>query len=103
MIFASDILYIWALFWSKLAVCFLIRRLCIGRRHVRLANLLTYTSAGLGVVSLLVIGIRERAAKPWSIAARSTVRTRSHVRNSWILTSNAAPPMGRCRIVRLHH
>lgn len=73
MIFASDILYVWALFWSKLAVCFLVKRLCIARRHLRLAKVLTYTSAGLGVVSLFVVGIRERAAEPWAIAARSTV------------------------------
>jgi len=76
MIFASDILYVWALFWSKLAVCFLVKRLCIVHRHVRLANILACTSAGLGVVSLLIVGIHQRTNDPWSVAARSTVRAR---------------------------
>jgi hypothetical protein len=73
MVFASDMLYVWTLCWSKFAVCFLVKRLCIARRHVILANSLTYASAGLGVVSLLVIGIGKRIADPWNIAARSTV------------------------------
>jgi hypothetical protein len=73
MVFASDMLYVWALFSSKLAVCFLVKRLCIARVHVTLANSLTYASAGLGVVSLLVVGIGKRIADPWNIAARSTV------------------------------
>jgi hypothetical protein len=104
MVFASDILYVWALFWSKLAVCFLVKRLCIARRHVRLANILTYTSAALGFVSLLVIGIRKRIADPQSIAARSTVSTRyGFLCRFLILMPIAAPPMGRCRIVRMHY
>jgi hypothetical protein len=64
MIFASDILYVWTLFWSKLAVCFLIRRLSISRRQMRLANMLTYACAGLGVLSLLIIGIRQSTRSP---------------------------------------
>ena len=88
MVFASDILYIWALFWSKLAVCFLVKRLCIARRHVRLANVLTCTSAGLGLVSLFVVGIRERPAQPWVIAARSTVST-GYRSSLWFLDTDA--------------
>ena len=104
MVFASDILYVWALFWSKLAVCFLVKRLCIARRHVRLANILTYTSAGLGFVSLLVIGIRKRIADPGSLAARSTVRILYNLSCRLLaLIDIAAPPMGRCRVVRLHY
>jgi hypothetical protein len=79
MVFASDMLYVWALFWSKLAVCFLVKRLCIARGHVILANSLTYISAGLGVVSLLVVGIGKRIADPWNIAARSTVWPRERI------------------------
>lgn len=104
MVFASDILYVWALFWSKLAVCFLVKRLCIARRHVRLANMLTYTSAGLGLVSLLVIGIRKRIAEPGSLATRSTVRIWYNISCRFLaLMSIAAPPMGRYRVVRLHY
>lgn len=104
MVFASDILYVWALFWSKLAVCFLVKRLCIARRHVRLAKILTYTTAGLGFVSLLVIGIRSRIADPGSLAARSTVRIWCNISCEFLILMNiAAPPMGRYRVVRLHY
>jgi hypothetical protein len=104
MVFASDILYVWALFWSKLAVCFLVKRLCIARRHVKLANLLTYASAGLGFVSLLVIGIRKRIADPQNIAARSTVRNLNwSLCEFLVLTLITAPQMGRYRVIRLHY
>jgi hypothetical protein len=82
MIFASDILYVWTLFWSKLAVCFLIRRLCIARRHMRLANTLTCACAGLGVLSLFIIGIRQSTGDPWygePSTAHSTVSLQSHI------------------------
>jgi len=66
--------------------------------------MLTYTSAGLGFVSLLVIGIRKRIADPRSIAARSTVRIRYELSCVlFILMPVAAPPMGRNRIVRLRY
>lgn len=54
----------------------MIKRLCIARRHVRLANLLIYSCVGLGALSLFIIGIRQRAADPWNgepSTARSTV------------------------------
>lgn len=66
MIYASDLLYVWALFCSKLAVCVLIKRLCISRYHMKLAKVLTGACMGFGVISMFVVGLRQRTREPWN-------------------------------------
>ena len=63
--FASDILYTFALFLSRLSVCLFFHRLSGSTEKKLLPNILTCMCAALGVISVFVVALRKEVAEPW--------------------------------------
>ena len=63
--FAGDMFYVLALFWSKLSICLFFRRLSATTERTLLADLLAYACLILGIISVFVVGLRQQIAEPW--------------------------------------
>jgi len=65
LMFAADVFYVLALFWSKLSICLFFRRLSATTEKTLLADILAYACLGLSIISVFVIGLRQRIREPW--------------------------------------
>jgi hypothetical protein len=63
--FAGDLFYILALFWSKLSVCLFFRRLSASTQRTLLPDIMTCVCTFLSILSMFAIGIRQQATEPW--------------------------------------
>lgn len=65
MMFAGDLFYVLALFCSKLSVCLFFRRLSASTRRTLVPDAFTCACAVLSIVSMLLVGPRQRLTEPW--------------------------------------
>jgi hypothetical protein len=75
--FASDILYTFALFLSRLSVCLFFRRLSGSTEIKLLPNILTCVCAALSVISVFAVALRKEVAEPW-VQDSATVSQHHH-------------------------
>lgn len=59
-------MYTMAMFSSRLSVCLFFRRLSASTQKTKLPDVLTCGCAILGMISVFVIGVRQRIMEPWS-------------------------------------
>ena len=74
--FAGDMCYVLALFWSKLSIGLFFRRLSATTEKTLFADILVYSCAALGIISTFLIGLRQHVIEPWlqgPALGRSTV------------------------------
>lgn len=77
LIYASDLLFVVTIFMSKLAIALFLRRLSNVRQHKILSIGMAGACTLFGVISLLVVAIRQNTSAPWlytSEVADGTVR-----------------------------
>lgn len=63
--FAGDLFYTMALFWSKLSVCLFFRRLSASTIKTTIPDVMTCACAVLGVTAMFIIGLRQQVNRPW--------------------------------------
>jgi hypothetical protein len=74
--FAGDVLYTLALFWGKLSIGLFFRRLSASTEKTLFADILVYACIALGIISALIIGLRQQVMEPWlhsPVLGQSTV------------------------------
>jgi hypothetical protein len=85
LMFAGDIFYILALYWSQLSVCLFFRRLLASTERTLLADILAWACVALGVISVSVVGLRQQVMEPWlqgPVLGQSTV---GEISKRWII------------------
>jgi hypothetical protein len=65
LMFAGDMCYVLALYWSKASIGLFFRRLSATTEKTLFADILVYSCAALGIVSTLLIGLRQQVIEPW--------------------------------------
>lgn len=63
--YAGDLMYTLAMFSSRLSVCLFFRRLSASTQKTMVPNILTCVCAALGIISVFVVGLRQRVSEPW--------------------------------------
>jgi hypothetical protein len=85
LMFAGDIFYTLALSWSQLSVCLFFRRLLASTERTLLADILACVCVALGVISALVVGLRERVTEPWLQGPVLGQRTVSEISRRYVI------------------
>lgn len=67
LLYVSDFLYIWVLFFTKAAVIAFLKRLATSKNHQKFLSMMAYACAAACLVSTLVIGIRTDIPYPWKL------------------------------------
>ena len=65
LMYAGDLMYTLAMFSSRLSVCLFSRRLSASTQKTMVPNILTCVCAALGIISVFVVGLRQRVSEPW--------------------------------------
>jgi nitrate/nitrite-specific signal transduction histidine kinase len=71
--FAGEMCYIFALFLSKLSIGLFFCRLAATTEKTLFADVLVYACFALGMISALLIGLRQEVIEPWLALGQSTV------------------------------
>lgn len=71
--YATDVLFLLALWTGKLSVSFLFHRLALDSNKSKLGWSLTGLVSTCAVVSILIVAIRQNPSRPWAYSSESVV------------------------------